>query len=74
MCNWIACFNPDSFFPDARILGAGFLPADGHTRPRRFFAALTRLCRFCGRLGRGVHIFADTGLILADLFIGYGYG
>ena len=32
--NWIAGFNPDSFFPDARILGAGFLPTDGHARPR----------------------------------------
>ncbi len=44
-----------SFFPDARILGAGFLSTDRHTCPRRFFAAFIRLRRFCWRHGCGVH-------------------
>ena len=35
--------NLDSFFPDARIFGAGFLSTDGHACPRRFFFALIHL-------------------------------
>ena len=63
-----------SFFPDARIFGAGFFSTNRYTCPRRFFAAFIQLFRFCRLTGCGIHIFANTGLVLADFFIGYGYG